>query len=75
MSKTTWTRTEDGGHPIYSNGTIEIRRMDSTARSQFAWVLFRDGKPVTKTTRTLGTRIVSRNTLREAKVLAAKQVS
>lgn len=69
MSKTTWTRTEDG---IYSNGTIEIRRMDSTARSRFSWVLFRNGVPVTRTTRSLGRVILTGSTLSHAKDLVRK---
>jgi hypothetical protein len=67
-----WVRTEDGGHPIYSNGTYEIRRVDSTARSRYSWVLFDPkGEPVTKPGR-FGPTIVAGDTLAEAKALAAK---
>lgn len=71
MSKPpTFKRIDDG---IYSDGTYEIRRVDSTSRSRFVWVLFRDGEPVTEPSKYTGTRIVSGDTLTEAKRLVAKR--
>lgn len=67
-----WKRSIDQyGDVSYTNGSIEIRRMNSTARSRYCYVLFRDGEPIKVQTK-LGERFVTTDTLEQAKKKAGR---
>ena len=68
----TWRRSIDQyGDVSYTNGFIEIRRMNSTARSRYCYMLFRDGEPIKVQTK-LGERFLTTDTLGQAKKRAEK---